>query len=450
MEEQDVNNFSQSVIPEFATSVSAAVMPGIWEGVNRIVQGQANKAEQERRKNQEIASITEELDPEIVWEVDQEELLKFAEEKSGELTKEAMDKKYNMDELNYGDFAKKVKTTKTDLARKAKKAEENQKGFEKIQDDYEKQKAKGDDADFNLEKMKAWLDAFKNAKSIDERNAMLRDTDNTPYERNYTPLDLAKATMPKPSVESDEKGTRTFIDEEIWGNTILEYINSQDGEGYYEKFKNSGESPEAFSERMANRFVEDNTIVAEQFRSKRPPQSGGGGSGTKKVGFVANIEKATNPNMYSQTKAKNILYIKTPQGKPASSKAGVVRTVKDPKTGQPIVDPATGGPKIVTEQIIVNSAFYNTQDKLMVSIVRFKPGGEQTGVEEVVPYEDNKTDYDNYAGFKIKEKLDKAIEDEEAKLKGASTSTKPASGKTQSKAKNTGTGKFPEGFNPNK
>jgi hypothetical protein len=142
--------------------------------------------------------------------------------------------------LNYGDFAKKVKSTKKELSSKAKKAEENQKGFEKIQDDYKKQLAQGDDADFNLEKMKAWLDAFKSAKSIDERNAMLRDTENTPYERNYTPLDLAKATMPKPSVESDEKGTRTFIDEEIWGNTILEYINSQDGEGYYEKLKNSG------------------------------------------------------------------------------------------------------------------------------------------------------------------------------------------------------------------
>ena len=157
MEEQDVNNFSQSVIPEFGTSISATLMPGIWEGVNKIVQGQANKAEQERKKNQELASITEDLDPEVVWEVDQEELLKFAQEKSDELTTEAVENKYNVDELNYGDFAKKVKTTKTDLARKAKKAEENQTGFEEVQENYRKQKALGDDADFNLEKMKAWL-----------------------------------------------------------------------------------------------------------------------------------------------------------------------------------------------------------------------------------------------------------------------------------------------------
>lgn len=436
MEEQDVNNFSQSVIPEFGTSISAAIMPGIWEGVNKIAQGQANKAELERKKKQELASITEELDPEIVWEVDQGELLKFAKDKGGELTTEAMEKKYNMDELNYGKFAEKVKSTKKELSIKTKKAQENKAAFDKVQEEYKKQTGLGDDADFDLEHMDAWINKFKNAGSIEERNAMLRDTEYTPYKRNYALLDMALAMLPKPKSVTDASGaTRVFVDEEAYANRIFEYVSSQDGEGYYEKFKNSGESPEAFAERMANKFINDDRIVSENFRASSPAKSGSGGGSTKKVGFVPNTDKATDPNIYSQSKAQNILYIKTPQGKPPASKAGVVRTAKDSK-GQPIVDPVTGEQKNITEQIIVNSAFYNTKNELMVSIVRFKPGGEQTGIDEVVPYKDHKQDYDNYAGFDIQAKLDKANDDEEAKLKGKSTTTKSTTKSTDSKPKN--------------
>lgn len=442
MEEQDVNNFSQSVIPEFGTSISETLMPGIWEGVNKIVQGQANKAEQERKKNQEIASITEELDPEIVWEVDQEELLKFAQDKSDELTKEAMDKKYNMDELNYGDFAKKVKTTKTDLARKAKKAEENQKGFEKIQDDYKKQLALGDDADFNLEKMKAWLDAFKNAKSIDERNAMLRDTENTPYERNYALLDMALAMLPKPKTETDEKGvTRTFIEEQAYANRIFEYVSSQDGEGYYEKFKDPGENKEEFADRMANKFVNDDRIVSENYRAKaEKTQSGSKGGTTAKYGFdvtpsfddkTSNIwlDKSTKENNKITFTAKNV-------------------NVGLPKKDITLFNPKTGKNEVMKYSIV--DAYYGSDNEIYLDLHLYDSEGKAVSDskrETGVKYSDYKEIFDVYLGpgKSIKKELEDA-----SKLKG-STTTKTASGKTtQNKAKNTGTGKFPEGFNPNK
>lgn len=317
MEEQDVNNFSQSVIPEFGTSISATLMPGIWQGVNKIVQGQANKAELERKKKQELASIAEELDPAVVWELDQGDLLKFAEEKEAELTDEAVENKYNLDELNYGDFAKKVKDTKKELAIKTKKAEENQKGFQKVQDDYEKQKALGDKAQFDLEHMKAWLDKFKSAKSIEERNAMLRDTENTAYERNYALLDMAKATIVKPDTTTDASGTtRVFVNEEKYANSIFQYISNQDGEGYYNKHKNSGETKEEFAERMANKFVNDDSIVPEQFRVRPPRTSGSGGDKDSDKSIVTK-SKDSNPE-WDQSVLKNKIML---QEKP---KVGVI------------------------------------------------------------------------------------------------------------------------------
>lgn len=439
MEEQDVNNFSQSVIPEFGTSISATLMPGIWEGVNKIVQGQANKAELERKKKQELASIAEELDPAVVWELDQGEILKFAEEKEAELTDEAVKNKYDLDELNYGDFAKKVKNTKKELAIKAKKAEENQKGFDKVQEDYKIQKRRGDRAEFDLEHMEAWIDKFKSAKSIDERNAMIRDTDNSAYERNYALLDMAEAMLPKPDVTRDANGTtRVFINEQAYANRIFEYISSQDGEGYYDKHKNPNETKEEFADRMANKFVNDDRIVSEQLRESPPKtQSGSGGRTSAKYGFdvTPSFDETTSDIWLDKSKKE---------------KNKITFTAKNVNVGLPkkditLYNPKTGKNEVMKYSIV--DAYYGSDGEIYLDLHLYDTEGKAVSDskrETGVKYEDYDEIFDMYLG--PGKSIRKALEDA-----SKPTGSKPASTtKTQTSTKKTGTGKFPAGFDPNK
>lgn len=428
MEEENVNDFTQSPIPQGAVSLSEGILPGLFSGMSQIAQGQANLRALEEKKKREISTIASEFDPEDVWEVDQEELMRLAEKKSDEFTKAAGAPGVDLDNLQYGALADVVRAGKKELTRATTKAQENQKGYNKVLEDYNLQLGKGNNAAFDTAHMKDWLDRFKAKGSIEERNAMLNNPQDTPYVRNYNELDLA--TFTKPAYSTDPATGMRYMDEEIWGNRIYTYITGQDGAGYYDKYKQAGESPEAFADRMAQKFGEDTQLVPDIYRYNRPRQTTGGGSKTSKnYGFTPNIEKATGPE-YSPTKVKNILYLKTPKGLPPSSKAGVVRQR---------VDPSTGATTPITEQITVNSIYYNKDNVLTVSIIRYDKDGKQIGSGENVPYLENKTDYDNFAGFDLGKRLDDEIAAEEAKSSKSGGATKPAakssgqaSGKKQS------------------
>lgn len=418
--EENVNDFTQSPIPQGAVSLSQGILPGLFSGMEKIAQGQSNLLNREEQKARAVNAIVDEFDPEYVWNIDQQELLDFAKLKADDFTDAVSVPGVDVEELNYGPLAQKVKKGQRELEMLTKKAQENKTGFDRVNEEYKKQLAAGDKAQFDIETMQNWIDRFQNAKSIQERNEMLRDKDDSPFKRNYTEIDLATTTKPLYSI--DPANGMKYMDEEIWGNRIYTYIIGQDGAGYYEKFKQQGESPEAFAERMAQKFGEDTQLVPDIYRYNKPsaPKTGGGGS-SKSYGFTPNIEKATGPE-YSQAKVKNILYLKTPKGFPPSSKAGVVRQRKDP---------TTGATTPITEQITVNSIYYDKNDVLTVSIIRYDKDGKQIGSGENVPYLENKTDYDNFAGFDLGKRLDDSIAAEEAKIKG----TKPAA---KSSAKSSG------------
>jgi hypothetical protein len=416
MEEENVNDFTKVAIPEYAGSLSAAILPGFFAGVEKIGQGQANLAARESDKKRTVSGMSEDFEPEIVWDMDQEELNLAAKTFSDDLTTQAMAPDVDVDDLTYGPLAAKVRDGKRELTRLTKKAQENQAGYEKVYQELQQQQALKDKSKYDTAVMDDWLKRFKNAKTIEERNKMLNNPDDSPYAPAYSEWDLALAT--KPLYSTDPTSGMRYMDEEVWGNRIYTYITGQDGAGYYEKYKLPGESPETFADRMAQKFGEDTQLVPDIYRYKPPakPKSGSGSGSSKSYGFSPNYDKATGAQ-YSQTKPVNILYLKTPKGLPPSSKAGVVRQRIDPKTQQ--VTP-------ITEQITVNSIYYDANNVLTVSIIRYDKEGKQIGSGENVPYKDNKSDYDNFAGFDLQERLDAKIAEEEAKLAGGSTGSKTA------------------------
>ena len=235
MEEENVNDFTQSPIQQGAVSFSEGILPGLFSGMSQIAQGQANLGALEEKKKREISTIASEFDPEDVWEVDQEELMRLAEEKSKEFTNAAAVPGVDLDDLQYGALADVVRAGKKELTRATKKAQENQEGYNKVLEDYNLQVGKGNNAAFDTAHMKNWLDRFKAAKSIEERNAMLNNPQDSPYVRNYNELDLA--TFTKPGYTRDPATGTRYIDEGDWANKILLYIKGQEGKGYYDKFK---------------------------------------------------------------------------------------------------------------------------------------------------------------------------------------------------------------------
>lgn len=432
MEEENVNDFTNLAVPQYTGSLSGAILPGLFAGMEKVGQGQAQKlTEQVQKKKKKDRALSDiDFDPGVVWDKDQEEITKKAEELTTAWTDKAVKGDYDVDELTYGPFAKEYKTAQRDFERLTKRAQENQDGYQKVWEDYKKAQQQGDKAQFDINAMEGWIDRFNNAKTLEERNKMLNDPDDSPYKRNYTEWDLATTT--KPLYSTDPTSGMKYMDEEVWGNRIYTYITGQDGAGYYEKYKQPGESPEAFADRMAQKFGEDTQLVPDVFRYKPPAKTSGSGSGrgSKSYGFTPNIEKATGSE-YSPTKVKNILYLKTPKGLPPSSKAGVVRQR---------VDPNTGATTPITEQITVNSIYYDKNDVLTVSIIRYDKDGKQIGSGENVPYIQNKTDYDNFAGFDLGKRLDDEIAAEEAKLKGAKPAAKSAAKSSGGSSTGTKTG----------
>jgi len=282
MEEENVNDFTQSPIPQGAVSLSEGILPGLFSGMSQIAQGQANLRALEEKKKREISTIASEFDPEDVWEVDQEELMRLAGDKAEEFTKAAGVPGVDLDDLQYGALAEVVRTGKKELTRATKKAEENQQGYKKILEEYNLQVGKGNNAAFDTAHMKDWLDRFKAAGSIEERNAMLNNPQDSPYVRNYNELDLAMHT--KPGYARDAATGTRYIDEEDWANKILLYVEGQEGKGYYEKFKEDGETEEDFAIRMGERYANDvqfNPSIA-YFKPPSTPRRSGGTS-TKKV-----------------------------------------------------------------------------------------------------------------------------------------------------------------------
>ena len=420
MEEENVNDFTSLAVPDYTGSLSAGILPGLFSGMDKIAQGQSNLAQAERKKNLAIAEI--DFDPGVVWDKDQAQITKKAEELTDIWTNKAMQGDYDVDDLTYGPFAREYKKAQREFDILTKRAEENQAGYQKVLDEYKKVSNQGDRAELDVDVMEDWIARFNNATTLEERNKMLNDPNDSPYQRNYSEWDLAIKT--KPLYSTDPTNGMKYMDEDVWGNRIYTYITGQDGAGYYEKHKLPGESPETFADRMAQKFGEDTQLVPDVYRYNRPRQQSGSGRGSRNYGFIANVDKATGPQ-YSQSKAKNILYIKTPQGKPPSSKAGVVRQRKDPNTGQMIP---------TTEQITVNSIYYDANNALTVSIIRYDKYGKQIGSGENVPYLENRTDYNNFAGFDLGKRLDDEIAAEEARQAKSGGGTKPAAKSSGSKS----------------
>lgn len=290
MDEENVNDFTQSAIPTTgAPSLSQSIMPGLYSGIEKITQGQSNLAKREADKKKSVSGISENFEPEIVWDLEQEELDLYAKDWSDKLTTQAMQKDVDVDDLTYGPLANQVRDGKRDLTRLTKKSQENQTGYQKVSNQLQEQRGLKDKAKFDTDAMEDWLNRFKNAKTIEERNKMINNPDDSPYVPAYSEWDLATAT--KPLFSTDPATGMRYMDEEIWANRIKTYITGQDGEGYYNKHKQAGESPETFSARMAQKFGEDTQLVPDQNRYKPAPKPrSGSASSTKAQG-----KTITNP-----------------------------------------------------------------------------------------------------------------------------------------------------------
>lgn len=440
MEEENVNDFTQSPIQQGAVSFSEGILPGLFSGMSQIAQGQANLRALEEKKKREIATIASEFDPEDVWEVDQEELMRLAEKKSDEFTKAAEAPGVDLDNLQYGALADVVRAGKKELTRATTKAQENQKGYNKVLEDYNLQLGKGNNAAFDTAHMKDWLDRFKAKGSIEERNAMLNNPQDSPYVRNYNELDLATFTKPGYSVDPTN-GTR-YIDEENWANKIFLYIKGQDGKGYYDKFKEDGETEEDFATRMGQRYAEDVQFnpTINYYRPPRPQRASGSSSSSKaNYGFDASPvwdDKSANIWTDKSTKKNNKIVFN-----PKNVNVGL------PKKSITLTNPKTGNSETMKYSIV--DAYYGSDGEIYLDLDLYDTEGKpisDPSRENRVKYSDYEQIYDKYLGPNAS--IRKMMEDASTPTGQTKTATTTKSTTGKSSGQTTAKKKAPP-INPN-
>jgi hypothetical protein len=296
MDEENVNDFTQSAIPTTgAPSLSQSIMSGIYSGQEKMTQGIANmyqrrekeeKEKAEKLKKQNAIWNQQLLDMPDVFEQDYQEIKKKVDEYNDFIiTKKSAGE--DMDNLSNDDI-KKMKELSNQIRRAAVISKDNQAYWEQLQKDID-----GDETGkYDKEHAATWNANY--AKLSMEDKMKYRNSEN-PRKLNYGLLDFVDETIPPNDKITDTGRVKTTMKDPVeHKRIILETIrNTPVGMEQYDALKLPNETEEQFADR----------VVAEgQIRYKvkpdvqpAPARSGGGGGTEKKE-----EDKIPKPKTYSK------------------------------------------------------------------------------------------------------------------------------------------------------
>jgi hypothetical protein len=360
MDEENVNDFTQSAIPTTgAPSFSQSIMPGIYGGQEKVAEGMANmyqrrekeeKEKAEKIKKQNAVWNQQLLDMPDVFEQDYQEIkLKVNEYNDFIIAKKSAGE--DMDNLSNDDI-KKMKELSNQIRRAAIISKDNEEYWKQLQTDIDGDKT----GKYDKTHAAKWNADY--AKLSLEEKMKYRNTED-PRKLNYGIFDFIDETIPPIDKVTDTGRVKTTQKDPVeHKRIILETIrNTPVGMEQYEALKLPNETEDQFADR----------VVAEgQIRYK-----------VQKDVQPAPQPRSNDGNKDKEDKNKVVV---TGQQKVAGSQWDQAYTANKLSVGNappiyaysnPVIDPATGQ---VTEEsrAIMN---FVPQDGFYL-----KPGGAVTAI----------------------------------------------------------------------
>lgn len=249
--EENVNDFTQSPIPEFGSSMQPIVQ-GVLSGLTTIGSGIANVAKKEEEKKRELKQRLE-TGPDV-YDLEQSEIDNLVDGPTGlnvTIKKRIDENSFDINKDIDEDLS--LRKMSQEIQGLAKISQANQEYYEEKKAEYLESPEKWVAADFD-----AWEKEYTDSSlTIQERQKLRIGKD--PLVKKEDVYDLVqRPVFPGFSEERDEKGDYIkFVDEENHAASILRYIQTGKGAKLYDQYKDPNETKEDFAKRMADDFQEN-------------------------------------------------------------------------------------------------------------------------------------------------------------------------------------------------
>lgn len=249
--EENVNDFTQSPIPEFGSSMQPIVQ-GVLSGLNTIGSGIANVAKKEEEKKRELKQRLE-TSPDV-YDLEQSEIDNLVDGPTGlnvTIKKRIDDNSFDINKDIDEDLS--LRKMSQEIQGLAKISQANQEYYEEKKAEYLESPEKWVAADFD-----AWEKEYTDPSLTIQQRQKLRIGKDPLVEKEDVYDLVARPVFPGFSEERDEKGDYVkFVDEENHAASILRYIQTGKGAKLYDQYKDPNETKEDFAKRMADDFQEN-------------------------------------------------------------------------------------------------------------------------------------------------------------------------------------------------
>jgi hypothetical protein len=318
MEEENVNDFTQSPIPTTgAPSFSQNILPGLFGGFETVGQGMAQKYEreaaedkkkEEKLKKQKAAWVEQLYNVPLGYENDMIQI-KGQADLYNKWIADKMNAGEDLDNLSTDDILKK-KQMEFELARSKAVTDDNKTYIENLKQIINKDQSENTFPKYNAEKAAKFIADFEGAQKLEER-LKLRSEGN-PLELNLDIDDFIDETIPPNETETS---TRIFRDPVYHKQVVLEKIhNTTGGKDYYETLKKPNETEDQFADRVVKegqlRYPSKPKAVPRTQTTTVKSDDSGDVYGTNKWG---NLTVASGPNkssVFNQSVPKNTITVK--------------------------------------------------------------------------------------------------------------------------------------------
>jgi hypothetical protein len=249
--EENVNDFTQSPIPEFGSSMQPIVQ-GVLSGLNTVGGGIANIAKKEEEKKRELKQRLE-TSPDV-YDLEQSEIDELVDGPTGlNATVKARINDNSFDINKDIDEDLQLRKQSQQIQNLAKISQANQEYYEQKKAEFLESPEKWVAADFD-----AWEKEYTDSALTIQKRQKLRIEKDPLVEKEDVYDLVARPVFPGFSEERDEKGDYVkFVDEENHAASILRYIQTGKGAKLYDQYKDPNETKEDFAKRMADDFQEN-------------------------------------------------------------------------------------------------------------------------------------------------------------------------------------------------
>lgn len=272
--EENVNDFTQSPIPEYGVSMQPVVQ-GVLSGLNAIGGGIANVAQKEAQRRKDL-QMRLETSPDV-YDLEQVEIDDLVDGPTGLNTTIKARIADNTFDINKSiDEDLELRKQSQQIQNLAKISQANQEYYEQKKADYLASPEKWVAADFD-----AWEKEYTDpALTIQERQKLRVGKDPLVEKEDVYDL-VARPVFPGFSEERDEKGDYIkYVDEENHAASILRYIQTGKGAKLYDQYKDPNETKDAFAKRMADDFQENYWPDIKKHHIPSSRRTGGGRTST--------------------------------------------------------------------------------------------------------------------------------------------------------------------------